>query len=392
MGQGPCSGLTVLDLTWGIAGPLATLLLSDNGARVIKVEPPWGDPFRQLPGYPVWCRGKESLALDLKAEEGRAVLTALAQVADVLVESYAPGVTERLGIDHAALAPLNPRLVYCSITGWGDRGPWRDKPAYDVLVAARSNIMGAQPGFRPGPVFMAHPIPSLGAALLAAQGITVALYVREATGRGQRVETSLLAGALAMQASEFVFSEKLTAPLARGVRSPFGSQPFYSIHQCQDGQWLHLGCINPGFVWKAVQALDLEEVVLEPRFGDGRNFRSEEDRQAMMDIVREKIASKPYAAWVAIFDAHDVPYAPVGTTEAFMDDPQVRFNEMVTALEDPLLGQMEQMGLPLKFHRTPGQVQGPAPLLGQHTAAILQDLGYSSARIGQLQEKGVITG
>src|SRR3990172_380229 len=193
-------GVRLLELSWGIAGPVASMMLSDNGAEVIKVEPPDGDPFRSQPGYLVWNRGKRSLAVDLKRPEGQAILHRLAQGADVLLESFAPGVAQRLGADYDELAPLTPRLVYCSISGYGPEGPHAESPGYDHLVAARTGVY-EQPGFRPGPTFVVFPLPSYGAALLAVQGVAVALYVRELTGRGQRVETSLLEGSFAMQPS-----------------------------------------------------------------------------------------------------------------------------------------------------------------------------------------------
>src|SRR5262249_20955088 len=192
----PLEGVTVIDLSWGTAGAVTTMLLADRGATVVKVEPPGGDPCRSEAGYVVWNRSKRSVVLDLREPGDLDAFRDLAARADVLVESFAPGVTARLGIDEPTLHGLNDRLVYCSITGYGPAGALRDRPGYDGLVQARLGLQNEQPGLRPGPVFLHTPLPSFGAALLASAGIRAALVARDRISVGQWVETSLAQGAL----------------------------------------------------------------------------------------------------------------------------------------------------------------------------------------------------
>ncbi|MBI2871675.1 MAG: CoA transferase [Chloroflexi bacterium] len=380
-------GTRVLDLSWGIAGPLATMLLCDYGADVVKVEPPGGDPFRKLPGYLVWCRGKRSVTLDLKTAGGQEVLRRLAGSADLLVESFSPGVAQRLGAGFETLRERNPRLVYCSISGYGQEGPYRDLPGYEHLVSARSGVY-EQPGFREGPSLVVLPVASLGAALLAVQGICAALYVREATGRGQRVETSLYAGALAMQ-SQMVKGQGIPSYLqVQGPRTPFGASPFYRLYRCADGQWLQLGCINVRFVQKAAVAMGLAAVIAEPRFGDGRTIPTDDARQELVRMLSERFLERPASEWASILDAADVPYAIPMSTEEFMDDPQVRHLGMVVEVQDAARGLVKQMGLPILFHGAPGRVKGPAPAVGEHTLQVLAELGYTQKEMRQLVPGG----
>src|ERR1700736_686100 len=276
--KGVLSDIRVLDLTWGIAGPMATMLLADNGAEVTKIEPPGGDPFRSQLGYKVWQRGKKSAILDLKDAGDRTLFLALAQAADVLVESYAPGTTEKLGIDYATLGRLNPRLIYCSITGYGRDNAHSQRPAYDALVQARTGLMHEQRGWpegavrhvrgmtdpypdleipqdclqgapRPGPLFVASAWPSLGAFFNASLGIAAALRARQVTGRGQWVETSLLEGALAGAAGVWQRAEKIDVP---GFDTwIFGSKSPKGHFKSQDGKWLHNWVPNPRFLLQA---------------------------------------------------------------------------------------------------------------------------------------------
>ncbi len=242
MMAGVFEGLRVLDLSWGIAGPMASMLLVDNGADVTRIEPPGGDPFAVQSGYRVWHRGKRSARLDLHSESDRSAFLALATQADIVLDSFSPGTTAELGIDHESLAARNPRLITCSITGYGEEGRDRDRPALDALVAARTGTLydqkgrrgtpmeyilgrpGPLPEFdapegmvrganRPGPVFPRTPWPSVGAAYLATLGIAAALRAREVTGRGQRVTTSLLQGALASVSLNWQRVERPDAPL-----------------------------------------------------------------------------------------------------------------------------------------------------------------------------------
>ncbi len=317
-------GLKVLDLSWGIAGPMATMLLADNGAAVTRIEPPGGDPFRTQLGYRTWQRGKKSAVLDLKTPADRDCLIALARGADVLVESFAPGVTARLGIDYARLQEINPRLIYCSITAYGRGNRHSDRPGYDALVAARTGLHFEQRGWpegainhmgrrpdpfaeleipyewvqgppRPGPVFPASHWPSLGAFFAATTAISAALRAREITGRGQWVETSLLQGALVCGSGVWQRAEKPEAPMfdswILGARAPKGH------FECADGRWIHNWVPNPRFILTASAGEtlnatpDLKAQNDPDRFGTGP-----EELLVMMHyqpILAEAVASSP---------------------------------------------------------------------------------------------------
>ena len=231
------AGLRVLDLSWGISGPLVTMLLSDRGADVVKIEPPTGDPFRNSAGYTVWNRGKRSIVLDLHTAEGVSELKRLAAESDVLVESFSPGTTARLGIDEPTLRAINTGLIYCSSTGYGRHGANADRPGYDGLVQARMGLQIEQPGLRPGPVFLHTPMPSMGAAFLASIGIRAALFARSVTGRGQWVETSLAQGVLLWTTQIWKRASKPTPNLHDLWR--YRDLPPTPCFEASDGKWFH---------------------------------------------------------------------------------------------------------------------------------------------------------
>ena len=381
-------GITVLDLSDGMAGALAGMFLCDNGARVIRVDTPGTEEQRSDPGYAVWDRGKESVYLDLYQAFGDANMVprgvgdtavnrrALAHfhelviASDVLLESLAPSSAFQTFVSYDALSSANPRLVHCSITAYGPEGPLRDQPADDDLVMARVGILATQPSSRPGPIHVIHPLPSVGAGILAAQGIAASLYAREKTGSGRKVDTSLMAGAL------------LFAPKANGERlkqrtlqrATVGGGPFYSAFECADGTWVQLGCVHNRFVGLAASVMGIEDAMADQRFGDGRNVPTEEARRELYGMVGDAIKTRPYEEWATLFEEADVPYAQVCTTQEAMDNPQVRVNDMVIRGDDPAFGTMSHMGLPIKLTGTPGKVRGPRPVPGQGTDTVLSGL------------------
>ncbi len=395
-------GITVLDLTEGMAGALATMFLCDNGARVIRLESEGSGQRRQTPGYAVWDRGKESVVLDLSralshAQEDQsgvgdasATPTALdyfrrlVRSTDVLVESFAPSSDFQTIVDYKDLSSINPRLVHCSITAYGREGPLRDQPPDDDLVMARVGILSSQPSFRPGPVHVIHPLPSVAAGVLAAQGITASLYAREKTGWGRKVDTSLLAGILLF--SPKVVGEKLKQ---RNLsRSTVGGGPFYSAFECSDGTWIQLGCVHSRFIQNAASAMEIADAMDAPRFGDGRDIPEEEAREELYGMVASAIKTRTYEEWATIFEGADVPYAIVHTTEESMDDPQVRQNDMVVEFDDPVLGAVSSMGLPIKLTDTSGKVQASRPVPGQDTDNVLSGLCEAKPRGNNAPEVG----
>ncbi|MCI0795620.1 MAG: CoA transferase [Chloroflexi bacterium] len=365
---GALEELTVLDLTQGKAGAMAAMLLRDNGARVIRLELPDAENGRLEPAYAIWDRAKESVFLDVRQDQ--TTFAKMVGKADVLIEDFAPSSEYQKWVNFTELRKLNPRLVHCSITAYGLMGDLKDGPPHDDLVMAQMGILSSQPGFREGPVHVAHPIPSVGCAILAAQGIVSSLLAREKTGRGRKVETSLMAGALMFAPK--VVAEKLE-PRAYQL-TPAGGGPFYSVFECADGGWIQLGCIHSSFVDLAAAVMGIADVLTDPRYGDGRRPVNEEARQELFEVVAGVIKTRPCQEWEEIFEAADVPYARACFTEESLSNPQVIANDMLAELDDPTLGRLTEMNVPIKLTATPGRVVGPRPIPGQHTEAVLAEI------------------
>src|SRR2546426_2464153 len=369
-------GITVLDLSDGPAGALATMFLCDHGARVIRVVD-INDTLLRRGGYLVWDRGKECIQLDLSqivppaqsrhasathapiaSEEPTASYTRLIRAADVLVESFAPSSRYQAIVPFDWLSALNPRVVHCPIPAYGQQGPLKDEPPIDDLVMARMGILGSQPGFRPPPVHVVHPLPSVGTAILAAQGITASLLAREKTGLGRKVDTSLMAGALVYHPK--VTGDKLSPNVFQ--TNPSGSAAFYSVYECADSNWVQLGCVHVGFIATAATVMGIQHVIKESRFNNGRPPQDSEADRDLRAIVAQILRTKPYAEWAKLFDEADVPFAQARVTEESMDDPQVAVNGMVAELQDPEVGPIVQMGVPIELSATLGKVKGPRQL------------------------------
>lgn len=373
--MGALDGIRVVELAQGIAGPYAGMLLSDQGAEVIKVEPPGGDRARGTPGFHLWNRGKKSVVLDLGDAADQRRARSLAAAADVVIADFPPGQGRTLGLDYDSLASGNSGLIYCYMPPYGERGPHAYRPAEDALVAATAGVTGGQASASGRPVYVTLPVASYGAALLAASGVTAALYVRQRCGLGQQVTVSWLAGALAMQTGSIVVTEESQGRLTTLPRSPQGAVPVYCLYEAQDG-WLFLACGNNTFFHKLCIALERPDLAADPRFENAPwGVTNLEDREALRAILAPIFREKPRDYWLKLLAEADVPSAPVMTRAEFMDDPQVRHSGMRVEVDDPLLGRTVQMGIPLTLTATPGRIQGPAPLLGQHTRQVLEGLG-----------------
>lgn len=350
----PLEGITVLDLTAGGAGAFAAMFLSDCGARVLRAVRPEAPLFRDG-GFVIWDRGKEAVELDPSTAEGAKALDRLLPGVDVLIEDFAPSSPLQGLVAYDRLKALNPRLIACSITAYGLRGPLRDDPPVDDLILARAGVMGGMPGFRPAPVHTVHPLPSVGAALFACIGIAASLLAREETGRGRKVETSMLAGALLYHPK--VVGEGIAPHVFQ--THPSGSAPFYSVYECRDGNYIQLGCVHPGFIRSAAKLMGIADLVAEPRFLEGRGGETPEDVQEMRDTLTEIMKTRTAADWAEAFEAADVPFAPSRHAQEGLEDPQVIHNRMVQRLQDPTVGEVVQMGTPVHFTVTEASPQGP---------------------------------
>ena len=385
---GALDGVTVVDLSDGMAGALFTMMMCDNGARVIRLERPGAGAYRQTSLYRMLDRGKQSVFLDLDRALADATSSvspsggpladfdALVAMADVLVDTYSPSSAFQALVDYVRLEEKNPGLVRCSITAYGQHGPHRDEPPLDDLVMARTGVLTAQPAFRPGPVHVVHPIPSIGAAMLATQGTVAALIARERTGRGRHVNTSLMGGVLAN--SPKAQGESLK-PWSGRQQRPTGDWPFYSVFRCSDGRWLQIGCIHDGFVNRAVDALGIRDAVSELDIGTRYAQPDEENRAKVYDVVARAFATRPRDEWAEAMEEADVPYAPILSTDDAVADSQAIHNEMFVEVDDPELGRTTQVGLPVKLLKTPGSITASAPRPGEHTETVLAGLRAADA-------------
>jgi crotonobetainyl-CoA:carnitine CoA-transferase CaiB-like acyl-CoA transferase len=367
---GALEGLRIVDLTTGLAGPLATMVLGDHGADVVKIEPPGGDPQRSYVGSVVTNRGKRSVVLDLDAPADRERLLELVDTADVFVESFAPGRLEARGLDYATVASDRPALVYCSLTGYPRASDAADRPAIDLLVQARSGMQYEQPGFREGPIFLHAPLPSIAASYLTLEGILAALYVREVTGRGQWVETSLYQGVLSFTTQLWQDAAIKPEPWVE-----IGREPRPNIYECADGRWVHSMHFAGGrgkdrsAIWR-ILGIEPRPQSLDP----GRQSLAQDDevREAMRRIPRQQLLDE--------FWANEIPIAPVRDAHEALTDEQVVNNRMAIDVEDPVHGRVRQAGIAFRLHGAPAPaVPGPAPTLGQHTDDVLGAVSEDAA-------------
>ena len=392
----PLAGYRVLELAHLIAGPACGMYLADMGADVVKIEQPsGGDASRtaygsQLGGesavFVTVNRNKRSVALDLARPEGRAAFERLVAGADVVIEAYRGGVAERLGIDWARLASLNPRLVYCSLSAFGPEGPWRDKPGVDMLVQAMGGLMAVMGEPDGPPVLCGAPVLDTIGALMAGQGILTALLHRERTGQGQRVDVSLLNGTLLAHAARLsIFLATGEEPGRWGSGHPY-IVPFQAF-EARDG-WVYVA------VWVDRLWTPFCTAIEQPGLATDPRFASRADRRGNRAELTARLASvfrqRTVADWMARLEAHDVLCAPVNRYADLPHDPQVVATRLIVEQQHPRAGRFRTLDTPIRFDRTPGGIRTPAPALGEHTEAVLAEAGLTPAEVAALREAGVI--
>ena len=373
-GQKPLSHLTVLDLTVNVPGPFCSMILADMGARVIKVEPPGGDPLRHSPG--MWAslnRGKQSVILDLKTGGARELLGRLAEKADIALEGWRPGVAERLGADYPTLSARNPRLVYCSISGFGQVGPWSDRAGHDVNYLALSGYLGVQAAVEgrpwPPPVLISDLVSGLYAAISA----LAAVSGREVSGQGAYIDLSMTDAAVSLLGPEI---GRAAVEGVAGGGPNVTSIPHYGLFPCADGRWLSLGIVHEDHFWdRFCRAAGLEELA-GLKFGE-RMARAEELR----DTLHGTFSRRPSAEWERLLDKADVPAAAVTKLDEIFDNPQLKARGLFVEI-----GLHRFLAQPARFSTGPtGPTEGP-PTPGQHTDALLKELGYGDGEAASLRE------
>ncbi len=372
---GALAGLRVIDLTQVMAGPFCTMLLADFGADVIKVEPPNGDSTRTMPGaigtdspsFNAVNRGKRSVVLNLKTSAGVDAVKELIRDADIFVENYRPGALEKLGLGYADLSAINPRLIYASISGYGQTGPHRHKGGFDLVAQGVSGIMSVTGDAGGAPVKSGIPLTDLGAGLFATIGILAALEYRHRTGKGQQVDTSLLDAGVGLSVWESTqyFS-------GRGVPERLGSahrmSAPYQAFRCADG-YITLGGANDRSFHRICEVLGHPEWKAMPEFlTDGMRIRNRADLAARIEAIT---STQSRAHWLGLFEANGIPSGPINDYAQVFQDAQVLARELVVDVAHPTLGAIKALGSPIKMSATPPDVKRRAPLLGEHTEEVL---------------------
>jgi crotonobetainyl-CoA:carnitine CoA-transferase CaiB-like acyl-CoA transferase len=368
-------GVRVIELTQIMAGPFCGQVLADMGADVIKVEPrEGGDQTRRSMGEPAFRavnRNKRSVTLDLKDEADRATLHRLVQSADVLLENYRPGVAAKLGADYATLRDLNPRLIYASISGFGQTGPYAQRPGFDLIAQGMSGVMSVtgEPGGNP--VKAGVPVSDLSSGLFCAIGILSALHARERTGEGQQIDTSLWEGAMALtvwETAELWSTGNVPQPLGSAHRI---SAPYQAL-RTGDG-YITIGGNNDRLYARLCEALGRPELIEDPRFVS--NVDRMANRPALVAELEAALAARGTAEWVDVLLGAGVPAGPLYNIQQVVEDPHTQAREMVVEMEHPEAGTVYGLGIPVKLSATPGSVRRPAPLLGEHNDEVLGELG-----------------
>ncbi len=388
--RGPLDGVTVLDLCSYLAGPYGCTLLADLGARVIKIESPQGDMLRQFPSsldgesrfFLGTNRGKKAIALDLKQPDGLAILHRMVESADVLVENFRPSVPARLGIDYPRLRVINPRLVYCGLTGYGERGPLSEKGGFDQVLQCLSGMAVFQGGGADKPQLVLGSVLDYFTSALLAYGVAAALFDRERRGVGQYLSLSLLRSALTIQAGRFVWAEHEGRDVARDS----GAGGLTGIHPTKDGA-LYISVHSNHFFAALCELIGRPELAQDPRCASMRSRAAH--AAELLPELRSALGARTAREWEALFGER-VPCAAVRPIEDMFDHPQVLAEELVGTLDHPVVGRYRTMTKPIKFGDTPGPAPTASPMFGQHSDEILETYGYSAGEIAALRERGVV--
>ena len=418
---GPLDGVKIADFTEIIAGPLAGRLLAEMGADVIKIEPPWGEPWRlnqrftatESRGFMVYNRGKRSLPLDLTKPESQEILGRLIPQVDVVLANFRPDVAAKLGVDYPTLDSLNPRLVYCEVTAHGRAGPEADRPGYDMILQAMSGLMACETKLDNGvpQQIWSTPLIDTTAGFCLAWCVCGALFAREQTGKGQKVETSLLGSALALMGARFLNVEDLdretrhkalqdleekrassasyqelldASPGSR--RQRHHANVYYRVYLTKDSP-ISVGCLSDPLRRRLLDTLGLTDIGLEPGYNpntpEALAYAKELEGQA------EKILIKNTSAyWLELFENRGIPAGPVRFVEELFDDPQIQANGLVNEAEHRDAGKVKMMGPLAMFSGTPMAPEISSPALGEHTWEILEELGYSGDEISRYRDSG----
>jgi len=389
----PLDGITVLDLTRLLPGAVATMMLGDFGADIIKIEEPGiGDPARhsragiKQPGayFLATNRNKRSVTINLKHERGREVFLKLVEKADALVEGFRPGVMDRLGVGYETLKALNPRLIYCAITGYGQDGPYRLRAGHDANYLSVSGLLGVNGPKGGAPTLSGVQLADLaGGSLHAVIGVLLALQARAQTGEGQFVDVSMTDGSLSMMYVPFASFLANGAQPQRGNEGLSGRYACYQIYEAKDGRYLSLGALEHKFWENACRVLGREDFI-------GKCF-NDDAQEEMIAAFREIFKTRTTAEWLAAFENVDTCVALVKDIAEMIEDPQIKHRGLIAEVEHPTEGRLKQIAPTVKLSATPGEIRLPPPRLGEHTREILKNLDYADEMIESLAREGAIS-
>ncbi len=395
--SGPLNGMRVIELAHIMAGPVCGLMLADMGADVVKVEKiGTGDDSRRfLPpdiegeaaAFMMMNRNKRGIALDLKHEDGKAVLLRLLENADVLIENYRHDTMARLGLDYDTLKKINPGLIYCEISGFGRTGPYRERGGFDLIAQGMSGLMSVT-GEAPGraPVKVGPPVTDITAGILGAMGVSAAYASKLQTGLGQRVDTSLFEAGIihTFWQSAIAFATGI-APEPMGSAHPLNA-PYQSI-QTSDG-WVNVGAANQSNWLGMLSVIEAEHLKDDKRFLT--NADRMKNRSALIHELEAVFTERSTDSWVQLLNGAGIPAGPILDVAQMHEDEQVLARDMVTDVDHPVAGAVKTLGAPVKFHGTPGGINRAAPMLGQHSLEVMIEIGYSQADVQQLIDEGVV--
>ena len=389
----PLDGITVLDLTRLLPGAVATMMLGDFGAEVIKIEEPGvGDPARhsragiKQPGayFLATNRNKRSVTINLKHERGREIFLKLVEKADALVEGFRPGVMDRLGAGYETLKALNPRLIYCAITGYGQDGPYRLKAGHDANYLSVAGLLGVNGPKGGPPALSGVQLADLaGGSLHAVMGVLLALQTRARTGEGQFVDVSMTDCSLSMMYVPFASFLANGAQPQRGNEGLSGRYACYQIYETKDGRYLSLGALEHKFWENACRVLGREDFI-------GKCF-NDASQEEIIAAFREIFKARTAAEWLAAFENVDTCVALVNDIAEMIEDPQIKHRGLIAEIEHPTEGRLKQIAPTVKLSATPGAMRLPPPRLGEHTREVLKGLNYTDETIESLAREGVIS-